>query len=190
MERLVLHACCAPCAIYPRECLKDAYELIIYFFNPNIFPTDEYARRKDELARFAEREGCTLVFEASSYDQWRADVAEGYEDAPEGGERCARCYRYRLERAKRYAERVQAKWFASVMSISPHKRSDRINAIGMALSENTRVAYAPSDFKRNDGFKKACALSRLEGFYRQNYCGCEFSRAAREARLKEKASIR
>jgi predicted adenine nucleotide alpha hydrolase (AANH) superfamily ATPase len=174
MESLVLHTCCAPCAIHPYTLLAQDYDLTFFFFNPNIYPADEYARRLNELRRYSGISSMRLVVEEGRHEEWR-DAVAGYESCEEGGERCRRCYEYRLEKTAAYADAVDADYFGTVMSISPHKKSSALNEAGYAAGKGKGVSYFESDFKKKDGFKKAAELSREQGFYRQQYCGCEYS---------------
>lgn len=150
------------------------YDAVFFYYNPNIHPAEEYVRRRDEVMRYAERSGMRIA--VADYDNAAWDEAvRGYENEPERGERCERCFRVRLTRTAEYAKSIGAGEFTTVMSISPHKDTAMINRIGSEVSAAVGVAYHSVDFKKNDGFKKATALSRSEGFYRQNYCGCRFS---------------
>lgn len=173
-KKLVLHSCCAPCAAYPYVSLHEDYALTLYFFNPNIFPEREYQIRKEELEAYAKRNGIRLVVEEGLHEAWRRAVA-GFEDEPEGGARCARCFAYRLEQTMRFAEADGADSFGTVMSISPHKESSVLNETGAALAQKSKIGYYEANFKKQDGFRRSCEISKREGFYRQNYCGCEFS---------------
>lgn len=173
-KKLLLHSCCAPCAIYPFNLLKNKYELHFYFFNPNIFPLEEHDRRLSELIRYSKKSGLNLHYDEEEHARWLSYI-NGYEGEPERGVRCKLCFEYRLKRTYEYALKKSFDYFASVMSISPHKRQDDINTIGEEIALSGGVRYFPSNFKKNDGFKKAALLSKEEGFYRQNYCGCEFS---------------
>ncbi|MEK6795409.1 MAG: epoxyqueuosine reductase QueH [Spirochaetota bacterium] len=174
MARIVVHTCCAPCAVYPYTLMHRIYDAVFFFYNPNIHPAVEFARRRDEVKRFAERSDMRFVVEAGDEAAWE-EAIRGYENEPERGRRCERCFRFRLSKTAEYAGRIGATEFTTVMSISPHKDTAMLDRIGADVSAASGVEYIPVDFKKNDGFKKASVLSRAEGFYRQNYCGCRYS---------------
>lgn len=173
-SKLLLHVCCAPCASYPYEELVNDYEVSLLFFNPNIYPEGEYQTRLDELKKFCAEKNIPLIIEEGEHSDW-LDYVREHKDAAEGGARCALCFEYRLDKTADLAESLHADSFASVMSVSPHKNHEMINEKGFAASKGRKVNYLPTNFKKNDGFKKSCMLSKQYGFYRQSYCGCEFS---------------
>ena len=172
--RLLLHLCCAPCSSYVVELLAPSFHQILYFYDPNIHPYEEYVKRRDEAARHAGTMGIEFIEGPYDVDRWR-ELTTGREEDPERGQRCSICYEMRLEEAARFAGKMKCEYFATVLSISPHKDAGRINEIGYKLSEKYGVRYLPADFKKRDGFKKSMELSRRHGFYRQNYCGCLYS---------------
>lgn len=175
--RLLLHACCAPCSSAVLEQLTEHFEITILYYNPNIWPPQEYRRRADELQRFlaaAKPLGVTLVEDVYDPQEFYTAV-KGLEDAPEKGARCAVCYRLRMERAARYAKEHGYEWFATTLSISPKKDAALVNAIGRALEAQYGVKHLPNDFKKRNGYRRSLALSEEYGLYRQDYCGCEFS---------------
>lgn len=175
--RLLLHACCAPCSSAVLEQLTQHFEITILYYNPNIWPAQEYRRRADELQRFlteARPLGVTLVEDTYDPQEFYSAVA-GLEDAPEKGARCAVCYRLRMERAARYAKQHGYEWFTTTLSISPKKDAKLANAIGKALAEQYGLNHLPNDFKKRGGYSRSLALSEEYGLYRQEYCGCEFS---------------
>lgn len=175
--RLLLHACCAPCSSAVLEQLTKHFEITILYYNPNIWPPQEYRRRADELHRFlaaAKPLGVTLVEDVYDPQEFYTAV-KGLEDAPEKGARCAVCYRLRMERAARYAREHGYEWFATTLSISPKKDAALVNAIGRALEAQYGVKHLPNDFKKRNGYRRSLALSEEYGLYRQDYCGCEFS---------------
>lgn len=188
--RLLLHACCAPCSSAVLERLTDAFDIALYFYNPNIAPQAEFFRRAAELERLV----CELPH-ANAIEVLRGDYDEaafaalsrGLESAPEGGVRCERCFRLRLGKTARLAAQGGFDYFTTTLSISPHKDAQLLNAIGAELSAQTGVAYLHSDFKKRDGYRRSCALSALYGLYRQDYCGCAFSRAVRDRRAASEA---
>ena len=180
---LLLHACCAPCSSYVLEYLSKFFDITLYFYNPNITPAEEYTYRAEELSRLV----CEMGLDgevALSVSDYNSDefynIAKGLEDVAEGGARCARCYRLRLEASAKYAKEQGFDYFTTTLSISPYKNSRWLNEIGAELSEIYGVRYLFSDFKKKNGYKRSCELSEIHGLYRQDYCGCEFSRIQRD----------
>lgn len=180
---LLLHACCAPCSSAVLERLAAQFALTILYYNPNIDPPAEYHRREAELERFvhdaghADR-GITVVELPYDPAEFYAAVT-GLEAEPEHGSRCTVCYRLRMERAAQYAAAHGFAWFCTTLSISPLKDPVRINDIGAALAAQYGVRWLPSEFRKKDGYKRSLELSAQYGLYRQDYCGCRFSRRAR-----------
>ena len=173
---LVAHTCCAVCLCYPSTRLKD-YNTIFYFYNPNIYPVDEYERRRDELIKHCNDNNFVLnVEESEEYkNKWYTDI-KGLETEPEKGLRCDKCFHHRLKQAFIYAEKIGAKYVTTVMTVSPHKNSKKIEAIANSIAKDfDGIEYLFIDFKKEDGFKKTSILANETGLYRQNYCGCEFS---------------
>ncbi len=183
-RRLLLHACCAPCGTHPFTVLREAFDVTVYFDNPNIFPESEYRARLEEMRALGGRWGFPV--ECAEYDAaaWREQV-RGLEDEPEGGRRCEACFRFRMERTAGRAAALGMDAFATTLTVSPHKNAALINRIGSETGFSSGAAFFPSDFKKQDGFRKSCELSRQAGLYRQDYCGCEFSlREAERRRAK------
>lgn len=179
--RLLLHSCCAPCSSAVLEQLAQVFEITVLYDNPNIAPTEEYERRAAEQARLLREMPLPreVKLEIAPYDPAPfLELAKGHEDEPEGGERCRACYALRLSRAAAYAKEHGFDWFTTTLSVSPYKHADWLNEIGAALSAQVGVPYLCADFKKRDGYKRSCALSAQYGLYRQDYCGCAFSRAA------------
>lgn len=186
---LLLHSCCAPCSSYTLEYLSQHFQITLFYYNPNIYPPEEYRRRAKEqqallnalpLARpvtYLEGDYCPETFYAA---------AKGYEKEPEGGERCTRCYKLRLHEAAAKAAEIGADYFTTTLTISPHKDAHRLNAIGEGFAKQFGVAFLPSDFKKKNGFKRSIELSREYGLYRQDYCGCLFSQNSRNFQEQEK----
>ena len=176
-SRLLLHACCGPCSSAVLEQLSQYFEITILYYNPNIWPAEEYHRREEELERFVAQAhplGVTVV--EDRYDpQEFYDAARGLEDEPERGQRCTACYRLRMRRAAQYAAEHGFDWFTTTLSISPHKDAVRINQIGQELAAEFGVPHLPSDFKKKNGYLRSLQLSAEYGLYRQDYCGCVFS---------------
>ena len=188
--RLLLHACCAPCSSYTLEYLAAYFDITVLFYNPNIAPAAEYDFRAAELARYIAEAPCGagVKLRVEPYDPTSFfGIARGLEDLPEGGERCKKCYRLRLAETARIAVAEGFDYFCTTLSISPYKRSDWLNEIGLSLEEKYGVKYLCSDFKKKGGYKRSIELSEEYGLYRQNYCGCVYSKLAREKYDAEKA---
>ena len=186
---LLLHACCAPCLSAVLERLTAAFDVTVLFYNPNIAPEAEYEKRAAELARLIREmpaaQGVQMV--CAPYDAREfLDAVRGLEQVPEGGERCFACYRLRLEAAARYAKANGFDYFTTTLSISPLKNAAKLNEIGEALAAQYGVAHLPADFKKKEGYKRSIELSRAYGLYRQDFCGCVFSK--RERMKKEDGS--
>lgn len=191
--RLLLHACCAPCSSATLERLAQTFQVTILYYNPNIAPPTEYHRRADELDRFVQDAGYAgqgVEVIRLPYDPQEFYTAvRGLENEPEKGERCTVCYRLRLEQAARYAAEHGFEWFTTTLSISPMKDPVRLNTIGTELAAQYGVRYLQSEFRKKDGYKRSLTLSTEYGLYRQEYCGCIFSKEERKrqaaARRKE-----
>jgi len=174
-EKILVHACCAPCASYSVEKLiSEGFSPVIYFYNPNIFPVEEFQKRKEELVKFCETKGYELVLGEEDFESWDFAV-KGLEDEKEGGKRCLACFQFRLEKTARLAKEKGYRGFTTVLTISPHKNSEAIIRIGKEIASECEIDFIEENFKKNDGFKKSLELSEEYGFYRQNYCGCRFS---------------
>ena len=182
-KRLLLHACCAPCSSYVLEYLTGYFDISILYYNPNISPYSEYEKRICELKRLIKEMplSCKTDFINVRYDPERfLDLAKGMEDLPEGGERCFKCYRLRMEEAAKMALEKGFDYFTTTLSISPHKNAEKINEIGQELEQKYGVKYLYADFKKKDGYKRSIQLSHEYGLYRQSYCGCIYSKAIAE----------
>ncbi len=171
--KLLLHACCAPCATSVIERLKDKFRLSVYFFNPNIQPKKEYELRLKEIQRLCEYHNVTLIVPAYNPHAWFKKI-KIYKRYPEGSKRCSVCYAYRLYKTAMYAKKHNFDYFTTTLSVSPLKKYDKIKNIGKTL-EALNVSFQDEDFKKKDGFKRSCELSKSFNFYRQNYCGCIYS---------------
>lgn len=180
--RLLLHSCCAPCSSYTLEYLANYFEITVLYYNPNISPKEEFEKRFAEQKRLIEsmpaKHKITLIKGEYNYEDFEK-IARGYEDVPEGGERCFRCYRLRLSRAAELAREKGFDYFCTTLSISPLKNSQKINEIGYELEKEYGVAWLPSDFKKREGYKRSIELSREYNLYRQNFCGCIYSKGGR-----------
>ena len=188
IPRLLLHSCCAPCSSYVLEYLSDYFEITVFYYNPNISPAEEYEKRAAEqqhlIRELPAKHPIQLVVGAYEPERFYA-VSRGLEQVPEGGERCFRCFRLRLEEAAKMAAEGGFDYFATTLTISPLKNAQKLNEIGEELSELYKVEHLPSDFKKKNGYKRSVELSALYGLYRQNYCGCVFSKRDAEERLHD-----
>ena len=173
--RLLLHSCCAPCSSYVLEYLAPYFRLELFYYNPNIAPEQEYQKRLWEQKKIAERLQIPVLEEAYRPQDFY-DMARGMEDATEGGIRCKACYRLRLRKTAQLAREREVDYFCTTLSISPLKDAQAINVIGREEGEQAGVRWLPSDFKKRGGYQRSIELAREYGLYRQNYCGCLFSR--------------
>ena len=178
---LLLHACCAPCSSHTLLFLCDYFRITLYFFNPNIAPDSEYIYRKEELIRLVKELGLDVEIISEDYDSSPFyELAKGLEDLPERGERCRKCIGYRLRKTAETAKKLGCDYFTTTLTISPHKDCEFINQYGGQLAEEMGIAYLFSDFKKHDGYKHSIQLSKEYNLYRQDYCGCVYSRRAKE----------
>jgi hypothetical protein len=175
-KKLLLHTCCAPCSPHVIETLGKEFDVCTFFYNPNIHPLEEYQLRLKEMEGFLDTVSVGLIVGAYDADQWFQAVA-GMEHEEEGGRRCELCYRMRLEKTVSVAHAQGFQQVTTTLTVSPHKKATIINRIGRELTATGDVTFYEADFKKRDGFKKSCELSRKHGFYRQNYCGCIYSKA-------------
>ncbi|MBP3325455.1 MAG: epoxyqueuosine reductase QueH [Coprococcus sp.] len=178
-KKLLLHCCCAPCSSHCLEVLHQYFEITAYFYNPNITDYDEYIKRYHELSRFVKNvytDKTVATFLEEHDSKSFLDMAEGMEHLPERGARCYECYKLRLDKSARYAKENGFDVFTTTLSISPHKNAAWLNEIGEELSDKYGITYLYSDFKKKNGYKRSIELSEQYGLYRQNFCGCEFSR--------------
>ena len=177
---LLLHACCAPCSSYCIEYLNEHFKITLFFYNPNIFPEEEYAHRAAELRRLVSEMGLDIpVVEAENDTESFYALAKGRENVREGGERCFDCYRLRLEKTAALAKEKGFDYFTTTLSISPLKNAAKLREIGLELEKKYEVKNLPSDFKKKEGYKRSIELSKKYNLYRQNYCGCVYSRSTR-----------
>ncbi|MBU0581094.1 MAG: epoxyqueuosine reductase QueH [Candidatus Margulisbacteria bacterium] len=173
-EKLLLHCCCAPCAAVPLIKLQNKFKVSFYFYNPNIYPPEEYQKRFLEIKKYTDKLQVDLTQGDFEQQRWQTAIT-GWENMPEGGARCEKCYQLRLEQTAQYAKDNNISWFSSTLSLSPHKSAEKINKIGQELAQQYNLKFYTADFKKEDGFKKSLEISKAEGFYRQNYCGCQYS---------------
>lgn len=176
---LLLHACCAPCSSYCLEYLTQYFDITVFFYNPNISELSEYEMRKEEIKRFISEYGFEneiKIIEGDYNTEEFYQIAKGLEKCPERGERCMKCYELRLRKTAGLAKELESEYFCTTLSISPLKDANAINGIGYRMQEVMGVNWLPSDFKKKDGYKRSIILSEEFGLYRQNYCGCVFSK--------------
>jgi epoxyqueuosine reductase len=180
---LLLHSCCAPCSIYVLDQLAKDYDLSIFFYDPNIHPRLEYIQRRDEMKSYAQK--MDIKFEEGEYDtkRWFTKTS-GLENEPEKGKRCEVCFDIRLGKTAEKASKEKYDLWTTVMSISPHKDVSQINCVANKLAIKHDVKFLEADWKKNEGFKIASQMSKDENFYRQDYCGCIYSKLAREKVIK------
>lgn len=188
-EALVLHICCAPDEAYVVKSLKDEFDLHCFFCNPNIQPEEEYEKRLQEVKKVSAIYKVPLHFYPYDPESWEKAV-ENFTETPEGGRRCLECFGLRLEKTAAFCKQNGFSAFATVMSISPHKRIEMLNQAGHKAAEKYDVRYEPYNFKKKNGFIESIKLSNALGLYRQDYCGCSLSKEESEKRkLQRKKSL-
>lgn len=176
-KKILLHACCAVCFGYPAQLLKFLkYEVVGYFYNPNIYPQNEFQRRKEELEAFCAKYNFELHLENYTAGDF-AEISKGLEKEAEKGLRCQKCFELRLEKTAKKAKELGIKAFSTTLSVSAHKNSSQIFEAGQKIAQIENVAFEPFDFKKNNGTKITNEIAKFNNLYRQNYCGCEFSQA-------------
>lgn len=182
-KTLLLHACCAPCSSYCLTYLEGKVKIKIFYYNPNIVDSDEYKKRATELERLvkilnSEYPNALIEFIEGEHEPSKfLEVAKGLEHVPEGGERCKKCFELRLREAALRAKAEGADFFTTTLTISPLKNAKLINEIGERIASEEGIEWLPSDFKKKEGYKQSVELSKKYGLYRQNYCGCPFSKS-------------
>ncbi len=184
---LALHSCCAPCSSAVLEQLNDAFQIAVFYYNPNISPEDEFRRRAEEQLRLVREMPLAedIRAEIGAYDPERFYAAvRGHESDPEGGARCGICFELRLRETAKYARDIGAEYFTTTLSISPLKDASRLNTLGGAIAAEYGLKYLHSDFKKKDGYRRSCALSKEYDLYRQDFCGCVYSKLEAERRRK------
>ena len=176
---LLLHACCAPCSSYVLEYLHKYFKITIYYYNPNISDEDEYFKRAEEVRRLCREmkldDVCVVVEDHDPSPFY--DFAKGLENEPERGKRCVKCYKLRLEGAAGYAKAHAFDYFTTTLTISPLKNAQILNEIGAEMEQKYGVKYLFSDFKKREGYKRSIELSKIHNLYRQDFCGCEYSKS-------------
>ena len=187
--RLLLHACCAPCSSYVLEYLSSWFDICVYFYNPNIDTREEYDKRAEELRSMIQRMKVPVRLIVAKYDpESFYRMARGHEKDPERGERCRLCYELRLSETARLLKELSDKgehfdYFCTTLSISPLKDAKALNDIGERIAASEGLSFLPSDFKKRNGYKRSIELSGIYGLYRQDYCGCVFSRRERQGQI-------
>ncbi len=184
---LALHSCCAPCSSAVLEQLNDAFQIAVFYYNPNISPEDEFRRRAEEQLRLVREMPLAedIRAEIGAYNPERFYAAvRGHESDPEGGARCGICFELRLRETAKYARDIGAEYFTTTLSISPLKDASRLNTLGGAIAAEYGLKYLHSDFKKKDGYRRSCALSKEYDLYRQDFCGCVYSKLEAERRRK------
>ena len=178
-KKLLLHSCCAPCSSYVISYLTKYFDITILYYNPNIFPFEEYEKRKEEQLRLINQidkinniDFIECNYENDIYNK----LIKGLEEEPEKGKRCNVCYELRMEKTAKLAKENNYDYFCTTLSVSPHKNSNMINQIGKELEKKYQIKWLYSDFKKKDGYKKSIELSKKYNLYRQNYCGCVFTK--------------
>ncbi|CDD29863.1 MAG: epoxyqueuosine reductase QueH [Acutalibacter sp.] len=192
VPRLLLHACCAPCSSAVLEYLSQYFAITLLYYNPNIAPLEEYQKREAELRRLVSQMKFTHPVELlpCQYDgQAFVQAARGLEGEPEGGKRCEACFRLRLRYAAQEAARLRFDYYTTTLSISPMKNAPLLNQLGEEIGREFGVAHLPSDFKKKDGYKRSVQLSKEYDLYRQDYCGCAFSKAQRQREKEEREEV-
>ena len=196
-KRLFLHSCCAPCSSYVLEYLRSFFRITVFYYNPNITQEEEYRRRVSEQIRLIGEmnrepsgEAFPIEIVEGVYERERFFACvKGLEECREGGQRCQVCFELRLRETARLAKEAEADYFTTTLTISPLKNAAKINEIGQRLSKELKIPFLPSDFKKKDGYKRSIELSAKYGLYRQDYCGCVFSREQRLAKSRERAEL-
>lgn len=183
VPRLLLHSCCAPCSSYVLEYLRRYFEITVFYYNPNISMEAEYRKRVEEQKRLINAynqlsdSGYPIAVIEGDYEpEVFYAAAKGLEQCPEGGERCFACYALRLGKTAALAKKQAYDYFATTLTISPLKNAAKLNEIGERLAETNQISWLPSDFKKKNGYKRSIELSAEYGLYRQNYCGCVYSK--------------
>lgn len=178
-KSLLLHSCCAPCSSYVLAYLNKYFNITVFYYNPNITNKEEYLKRKQEQIRLISELPAINkinILDADYKSEKFFEISKGLEDCREGGERCFKCYKLRLEATAKAAKENNFDYFCTTLTISPLKNAQKINEIGHMLGDEYQIPFLPSDFKKKEGFKKSIELSSQYNLYRQNYCGCIYSK--------------
>lgn len=176
-KSLLLHSCCAPCSSYVLEYLEPYFEITVFYYNPNITNKEEYQKRLEEQKRLVHEVHPNVKFlEGNNQPEVFIEMSKGLEEEPEGGARCTKCYYLRMHETALQAKKQGFDYFTTTLSISPYKDSERLNQIGIQLEKQYEIPYLYADFKKRNGYKRSIELSKQYHLYRQEYCGCEFSK--------------
>lgn len=182
---LLLHSCCGPCSSYVLNYLKDYFKITVLYYNPNIDTCEEFNKRLEEQKRLIKEMSLDInVISEYNHSDFEK-IVKGLEDVPEGGSRCFKCYRLRLLKTVQKARKENFDFFGTTLSVSPHKNADKLNEIGLELEREYGVKYLVSDFKKKNGYIKSIEFSRKYHLYRQDYCGCIYSKRQRELQKME-----
>lgn len=182
VPKLLLHSCCAPCSSYVIEYLSDYFDISILYYNPNISPIDEYLKRKKEqirLIKSIKTKNKLDIIDCDYDNDLYEEKIKGLENEPERGNRCTVCFNLRLDKTASMARELNYDFFATTLTVSPYKNSNLINEIGIKLQEKYNIKYLVSDFKKKNGYKRSIELSNKYNLYRQNFCGCKYSKKAK-----------
>ena len=187
---LLLHSCCAPCSSYVLEYLSSYFNITILYYNPNIDEEDEFNKRVKELEKLIKLMNLSIkvINNGHRHEDFK-EISSGLEDEPEGGKRCFKCYRLRLLESVLYAKKNNFDYFCTTLSISPFKNASKLNEIGFELEKEYGVKYLISDFKKKNGYKRSIELSHIYNLYRQDYCGCIYSKIERDKKKKEYENV-
>lgn len=176
--KILLHSCCAPCSSQVITLLTEYFDITILYYNPNIYPKDEYIKRKEEqikLINEIEHKNKIDIIDSDYENNIYENTIKGLENEPEGGKRCQQCFILRLEKTAQIAKKLNYNYFSTTLTVSPHKNSTIINNIGYELEKKYNIKWLPSDYKKEEGYKKSIELSKKYNLYRQDYCGCKYS---------------
>lgn len=186
--RLLLHTCCAPCSTAVIKRLANYFKITVFYYNPNISPKEEYEKRKEEQKRFIKESALKNItlLDCDYENELFTQIAKGLEQEKEGGKRCPKCFNLRLEKTAKKAKEENFDYFGTSLTVSPYKNAEILNKIGKMLEEKYQVTFLPSDFKKKNGYKESIELSKKYHLYRQDYCGCIFSKEEREQQKKIK----
>ncbi len=174
--KLLLHSCCAPCSSYVITYLYDYFDITILYYNPNIYPYEEYKKRKDEQIRLISNFKGVKIIDCDYDNDVYNEVIKGLENEPERGSRCTKCFYLRLDKTGEIAKKNNFEYFGTTLTVSPYKNARLLNEIGEVISKKYDIKWLYSDFKKNDGYKKSIELSKKYDLYRQDYCGCIYSK--------------
>lgn len=192
IPRLLLHSCCGPCSSHVIDTLSPYFDITVFYYNPNIEPLEEYEKRKQEeikfISMYPNKNKLDLLDCDYDNDLWHKTI-KGLEKEKEGGARCMKCYYMRLKKTAEKAKELNYDYFATTLTVSPLKNSQKLNEFGKQISEELDIPYLYSDFKKKNGYKHSIELSKEYNLYRQDYCGCIYSKEEREEQKRKKAEI-